>query len=108
MTDEVERAFQALQLEYLGSLPERLDELRSDVARLRAGDSEARASLKVRLHRLAGSGGSYGFVALSSIAREAEKYLASPQPATELDHLEEIIQRLAKTAQEADAEMKRR
>ncbi len=108
MTDPVDRAFHALRLEYLDSLPALLEELRSDVARLRGGDPEAHASLKVRLHRLAGSGGSYGFVHLSSIAREAEKRLASPQLSTELDHLEEVVQRLAKTAHEANAEMSRR
>lgn len=108
MNDEVERAFQALQLEYLANLPDRLEELRSDLARLRGGDPGASASLKVRLHRLAGSGGSYGFVQLSSIAREAERRLANKEGGIELDQLEEILDRLARTATEADAEMRRR
>ena len=107
MTDPVQQAFLALQQEYLASLPARLEELRSDLARLRSGDPEATAALEVRLHRLAGSGGSYGFVHLSSIAREAERWLANKEGG-ELDQLEEIVARLARTATEADAEMRRR
>jgi hypothetical protein len=58
VSDPVERAFQDLRREYLASIPARLDELRSDLADFRAGSTQAAASLKSRLHRLAGSGGS--------------------------------------------------
>lgn len=108
MSDPVAQAFKKLQLEYLASFPHRMEELRSDLARLRAGDAEARASIKVRLHRLAGSGGSYGFVHLSSIAREAESCLASAGSPAGLDQLEQIVERLARAADEAEVEMKRR
>lgn len=80
MTDPVDQAFQELRREYLSSMPARLDELRADIAEFRAGQRSATDSLKTRLHRLAGSGGSYGFLELSSIAREAESWLADRPP----------------------------
>lgn len=101
MSDPVDRAFQALQLEYLASIPTRLEELRSDIAGFRAGTAGAEASLKVRLHRLAGSGGSYGFVDLSSIARDAERWLAGHPSSAEADQLEAIVERLARASAEA-------
>ena len=96
----MERAFQTLQTEYLASLPARLEELRADIGDLKAGHRGATDSLKVRLHRLAGSGGSYGFVELSSIAREAERWLADPKP-PDVCELEGIIDRLAREFEEA-------
>jgi hypothetical protein len=94
MTDSVERAFQALQLEYLAALPARVEELRCDVAAFHAGSPGAEASLKVRLHRLAGSGASYGFADVSSIAREAERWLAAHPSGGQTEELEAIIGRL--------------
>lgn len=96
MTDSVERAFQALQLEYLASLPARVEELHSDVAAFHAGSPGAEASLRVRLHRLAGSGASYGFADVSSIAREAERWLAAHPSGGPTAELETIIDRLGK------------
>jgi HPt (histidine-containing phosphotransfer) domain-containing protein len=101
MTDAVDDAFRALQVEYLASLPDRLDELRRDVTALRAGNVEASAALKVLLHRLAGSGGSYGFVQLSSLARDAERWLTDNAGARETDELELIVNRLTDAAAEA-------
>ena len=69
MGDPLSSAFLELQRGYLASMPERLEELRSDVATIREGNIEAVDSLKARLHRLAGSGGSFGFLDLSAIAR---------------------------------------
>ena len=96
----MERALQTLRIEYLASLPERIRELRADIGDLKAGHRGATDSLKVKLHRLAGSGGSYGFVELSSIAREAERWLADPEQ-PEVCELEEIIDRLAREVEEA-------
>jgi HPt (histidine-containing phosphotransfer) domain-containing protein len=82
VSDPVDRALQELRREYLATLPARLDELRSDVAGFRAGMPTAADSLRTKLHRLAGSGGSYGFSELSKAAREAEHWLAAhPLPA---------------------------
>lgn len=73
--------FEELRREYLAEAPARLGELRKDLEALGAGESDAAASLKVRLHRLAGSGGSYGFSDISAIARATEQWLAEqPKP----------------------------
>jgi hypothetical protein len=105
MTDAVDDAFRALRIEYLASLPGRLEELRADVAGLRSGMPGAGPSLKVRLHRLAGSGGSYGFVQLSSLAREAERWLTDNADVRETDGLELILTRLSDAAKEAQREV---
>ncbi len=77
-TDEF---FEELRREYLAEAPARLNELRKDLEALRAGEHDAAASLKVRFHRLAGSGGSYGFPQVSAAARAAEQWLgAHPTP----------------------------
>ena len=75
MTDEMDELLQGLRREYLTEAPARLGELRKDLAALRAGEPDATASLRGRFHRLAGSGGSYGFTAISSASREAEQWL---------------------------------
>jgi HPt (histidine-containing phosphotransfer) domain-containing protein len=105
MTDAVDDAFRALQVEYLASLPDRLEELRADVAALRSGKSDAGLALKVRLHRLAGSGGSYGFVQLSSLAREAELWLMANTGVHETNELESILNRLGEAATKAQREI---
>jgi HPt (histidine-containing phosphotransfer) domain-containing protein len=105
MTDAVDDAFRALQIEYLASLPDRLEELRADVAGIRSGKPDAGPSLKVRLHRLAGSGGSYGFVQLSILAREAERWLGANADVLETDELEMILNRLTEAAKEAQREI---
>lgn len=103
MSDPTEHAFRELQREYLSSMPARLDTLRSDIAEFRAGHRSAVDSLKTGLHRLAGSGGSYGFLELSSIAREAERWLDRNPSADEADQLTAIIDRLATAADAAEA-----
>jgi hypothetical protein len=105
VTDAVDDAFRALRIEYLASLPDRLEELRADIADLRSGKPEATPSLKVRLHRLAGSGGSYGFVQLSSLAREAERWLTANAGLRETDGLELILNRLMEAANKAQREI---
>jgi diguanylate cyclase (GGDEF)-like protein len=105
MSDPIDLAFQELQREYLSTMPARLDELRSDVVEFGAGHRNAADSLKTRLHRLAGSGGSYGFLELSSIAREAEHWLARNPPSGEADQLTAIVDRLARAVGIAEAEI---
>lgn len=73
--------FEELRREYLAESPARLGELRKDLDALSAAEPDAAASLKIRLHRLAGSGGSYGFPDISGIARSTEQWLAEhPEP----------------------------
>jgi len=103
MNDPTDSAFRELQHEYLSSMPARLDELRSEIAEFRAGHRNAVDSLKTGLHRLAGSGGSYGFLELSSIAREAERWLGHNPPPGEADQLSAIVDRLATAVGNAEA-----
>ena len=87
--------FGELQREYLAELPERLAELRRDIAGFAEGHPDAAQSLRGRLHRLAGSGGSYGFPELSAIARELELWIAGSPPASESARLERGLERLS-------------
>jgi diguanylate cyclase (GGDEF)-like protein len=105
MSDPMERAFQDLRRDYLGSFAARLDELRSDVSAFRAGSGEAAASLGVKLHRLAGSGGSYGFLELSRIAREAERWLATHPSPAQSGEMDSIIEQLTAAVKSAEAEL---
>jgi HPt (histidine-containing phosphotransfer) domain-containing protein len=95
MSDPVDLALQELRREYLASLPARLDELHSDAAGFRAGIPGAAAELRTKLHRLAGSGGSYGFSDLSSAARQAEQWLATNPSPGDAPQLERLLERLA-------------
>jgi diguanylate cyclase (GGDEF)-like protein len=105
VSEPLDRAFQQLRHEYLASMPARLDELRSDVAGFRAGAPQAAISLQNKLHRLAGSGGSYGFSELSKVAREAEHWLgAGPSPADSAE-LDAFIERIIAAAGHAEAEL---
>ncbi len=61
-----------LQWEYVREAPQRLAELRKDLAAFRAGEPDALDSLRTRFHRLAGSGGSYGLPRVTEVARAAE------------------------------------
>ncbi|MEO6066623.1 MAG: diguanylate cyclase [Gemmatimonadales bacterium] len=73
--DPLEEALGNLRREYLAEAPARMLELRKDYAAVLAGEPGAANSLKGRLHKLAGSGGSYGFPEVSDLARRAEKWL---------------------------------
>ena len=103
MTDDLERVMQGLRQEYLAEAPARLAELRKDAAAFRSSEADATSSLRLRFHRLAGSGGSYGFPGISEISREAETWLKGDPPSTgeNPDRLDEIIRRLAATFEAA-------
>ncbi len=94
MTDPADDAFLELQREYLSELPDRLDELRAGAVAFRAGEPDASASLKTRFHRLAGSGGSYGFPEISEVARATEQWLAMSPPPSEAARIDDAIDRL--------------
>ena len=74
--DPLEEAMAGLRREYLAEAPARLMELRKDYSAVLAGEPGAAVSLKGRFHKLAGSGGSYGFPDISDLARRAEGWLA--------------------------------
>lgn len=96
MTDDADDFLLALRREYLAEAPARLGELRKDLAALRVGEEGAEQSLRTRFHRLAGSGGSYGFLDVTEIAREAEHWLVDHPAADPLDTepLSDAISRL--------------
>lgn len=97
MSDALNDALAELRREYLFEAPGRLAELRKDVAAYRAGETDAVGSLVRRFHRLAGSGGSYGFPAISNIAREGEALLTgnTEQAGQQAARLEALVDRLA-------------
>ncbi len=68
----LEVAMQALRAEYLADSPERVRELSAALGRLRAKDAAALADLQRCFHRLAGSGGSYGFPLVTDRSRAGE------------------------------------
>jgi diguanylate cyclase (GGDEF)-like protein len=81
MTDiapEQDEGYAELQRDYLRDAPERLAELRKDLAAWRAGEPDALESLRQRFHRLAGSGGSYGFPRVTEISRAMEHRILTP------------------------------
>lgn len=77
MSDPVAEALRSLRRTYLEEAPARVAELRRALARLRDRDDAAETTLSTLLHRLAGSGGAYGFPAVSVIARELERVVRS-------------------------------
>jgi diguanylate cyclase (GGDEF)-like protein len=95
MSEPLDEAFLELQREYLSELPARLEELRAEVAGFRAGTEEAATALRTQFHRLAGSGGSYGFPEVSAIAREMERWIASNPPREEAGRVADAIERLS-------------
>jgi diguanylate cyclase (GGDEF)-like protein len=97
MSDALNDALSELRREYLFEAPGRLAELRKDVAAYRAGEADAVSSLLRRFHRLAGSGGSYGFPEISALARDGEQLLSGgTEPAGHHSaRLEALVDRLA-------------
>jgi HPt (histidine-containing phosphotransfer) domain-containing protein len=75
MSDPVAEALRSLRRTYLDEAPARVGELRRAAAALRDLDEAAETTLTTLLHRLAGSGGAYGFPTVSVIARELEHVL---------------------------------
>ena len=105
MTDSLDDALRELQHEYLAEFPDRLDELRTEIAAFRALRPEAAAALKTRFHRLAGSGGSYGFPEISIVAREMEQWMATKPAPGEAPRLDDAVERLATLFRQAQAKL---
>jgi diguanylate cyclase (GGDEF)-like protein len=105
MSHPSDAAILELRRQYLLAMPDRLEELRADVAALRGGGKDASLSLRSRLHRLAGSGGSYGFSELSALAREAERWLATNGSGTETSGLEALIDRMTAAMSVAEEQL---
>src|SRR5207247_8958506 len=58
------------------------------------GSGDPAGSLMMRFHRLAGSGGSYGFPEISQIAREQEQWIATGPRSTDPGGLEAALLQL--------------
>lgn len=71
--DPLARQLRALRREYVADSSQRVTELRSILDRLSRGDRSALAEFRQAFHRLAGSGGSYGFPVVSTQSREGER-----------------------------------
>jgi chemotaxis protein histidine kinase CheA len=65
-----------LGAKYLAEAPERMREIRGALAQAAAGDRQALTDLRMLLHRIAGSAGSYGFDEATTRARHAEAVAA--------------------------------
>jgi chemotaxis protein histidine kinase CheA len=88
MSDPLAEALRGLKREYLRESVARVAELEELLAQVAAGGSEALDRLRRALHRLAGSGGSYGFADVSRHSRSGEEIArrlmeagSAPQPA---------------------------
>ncbi len=103
MSGSPDDAILELQREYLAELPAQLEEIRADIDAFREGRDGAADSLRTRFHRLAGSGGSYGFPEISSIAHETEHWIATSARAAESDRLDDAVGRLAALVRRATA-----
>lgn len=77
MSDPVAEALRELRREYHAESAARVAELQRGLAALAAGEDGAETGLTVLFHRLAGSGGAYGFPQVSATARELERLLRS-------------------------------
>ncbi len=75
--ERLEAGMRVLRAEYLADGPERIRELSAALGRLRARDLSALGELQLYFHRLAGSGGSYGFPDITTRSRSAEFAVAA-------------------------------
>lgn len=108
MTNSLEDALAGLRREYLLESPARLADLRKDIAAFRAGEPDAAFSLIQRFHRLSGSGGSYGFPAVSEVSRRMELWLKNDMPTASAEHnarLEEAVKQLSAAFDQAALEL---
>lgn len=96
--DALERALRQLRAEYLAEAGQRAAELWSALARVQNGDAGGLDAVRMRVHRLAGSGGGYGFPAITRTAQEADGFCreliarGGAPAGTDLARLTELIQ----------------
>lgn len=97
MSDPVAAALRELRREYHAEGPARVMELETAFRALSEGDESAETVLAMLCHRLAGSGGAYGFPEVSVAARSMEQLLRSEPhwTAERLAEMEAGIRRVA-------------
>jgi len=106
MTGPTDDPFVRLQREYLDELPALLEDMRRRVADFRAGRDGAAAALHLQFHRLAGSGGSHGFPAISEVARDAELRFGGDAAGPDPERLDTAIARLTEVVRQAWLEVR--
>jgi HPt (histidine-containing phosphotransfer) domain-containing protein len=89
----LERVLKALRAQYVAEAPERMRELWIELDRARQGNRQALGQLRHLLHRLAGSGGSYGLDKVTERSRAGE-LLAKDLLAGEADLSQEALDQL--------------
>jgi len=97
VSDPVAAALRQLRREYHAEGPSRVAELEEAFKALREGEESAETTLATLCHRLAGSGGAYGFPEVSVAARGMEQLLRS-EPHWTAERLEVVaagIRRIA-------------
>jgi chemotaxis protein histidine kinase CheA len=105
--DPLAQQLRQLRHEYLRDSGKRVEELRNLRIRIAQEGSAALPDLRQAFHRLAGSGGSYGFPDVSTRSRDAEHLVAdmistgrSPT-AAELASLDKAVETVAAAFQDA-------
>jgi HPt (histidine-containing phosphotransfer) domain-containing protein len=92
-------ALRALRGEYLADAPQKIAELWNALARVQNGEPDSAGELRTLVHRLAGSGGAYGFPVVTERARAAEQLIdrriAAGFAAAELAELRAHLQAVA-------------
>ncbi len=73
------KKLQSLKNKFCAKLPARIREMERDIALLRgnAWDGEAALRLHMELHKLSGTGASFGFGKVSERAHDVEEYLSA-------------------------------
>jgi HPt (histidine-containing phosphotransfer) domain-containing protein len=98
-------ALRALRGEYLADAPHKIAELWKALRRVQNGEPGAAGELRTLVHRLAGSGGAYGFPVVTERARAAEQLIdrfEARRPAdAELAELRTHIQAVADALDQA-------
>jgi hypothetical protein len=107
--DALERALRELRAEYLAEATQRAAELWSALARVQNGDAGGLDALRMRVHRLAGSGGGYGFAEITRTAQDADAFCreviarGGAPSAADLARLQQLIQGVAGALDRAQA-----
>ena len=105
--DELAGALRRLRADYLAAAPQRLAELWTAYARVQTGETQSLDTLRTLMHRLAGTGGSYGLPDVTDRARAGDQacrqLIASSAPLTpgDVQRLRALIQGIADAFQNA-------
>lgn len=108
--DDLMAELQELKKKYESELPEKMAEIRQKLDEIvRQWEPGPAKELRDMLHKLAGSGGNYGFVTMGQKAREAETMMKThgydtPLPAEDMAKLAGLVREVEAASTEADVE----